>query len=76
MSRTENYYEEVRRNYNVTQCTKCPGVKGICHKNCAYGSGEDKKNCCAMGDDGNCRKCGCNWTVHVNSDIEYVAATR
>ena len=76
MTKTENYYVEERRKYNVTQCTKCSGVDGICHKRCAFGSGEDKKHCCAMDDNGYCTNCKCHWSVHVNSDIEYVPATR
>ena len=47
---TETYQETV--DYNVTQCTKCAGAKGICHKRCRFGNGEDKVNCCAMDDNG------------------------
>lgn len=48
--------------YNVTQCTKCPGVKGICHENCEYDNNEEKEFCEAMDyESGNCFFCGCHW---------------
>lgn len=35
-------------DFNVTQCTICPGIKGICHKKCTKGNGQDKIKCCVM----------------------------
>ena len=68
---TEVYQENV--NFNVTQCTKCSGAAGICHEDCHFGNGEDKVNCCAMDDNGNCTVCPgkCSWQSHVNTNIVF-----
>ncbi len=59
-------------DFNVTQCTICPGVKGICHKKCTRGNGQEKIKCCVMDRKTKiCVKCQHIWSDHVNSAFVY-----
>lgn len=51
---------------HTTTCLIC---NLTCHKNCYYANNEDKKHCCAMDGNGNCRRCekNCIWSQHVNT---------
>ena len=50
---------------HTTTCLRC---NFTCHKDCAYANDNDKRNCCAMGPDGNCTVCTmhCLWSEHRN----------
>lgn len=47
IDKTENFKKTIKKievvkvdvPYNVTQCTICPGIAGICHKKCDFGNG-------------------------------------
>ena len=53
----------------VTNCVTC---NRTCHDNCSYRDDDEKKHCCAMKSDGNCRYCGCHWTIHKNMSFKFV----
>ena len=61
---------------HTTTCLRC---NFTCHQSCAYANDSDKRNCCAMGSDGNCTVCSmhCYWTDHKNLPylIEYEKVT-
>ena len=54
--------EMVRQGPNDTTCDYC---KKRCHLNCAFGDGDDKKNCAVMNSAGFCEKCGHLWSQHI-----------
>ena len=49
--------------------TNCLNCNYTCHDNCAYSNNADKKDCCAMDDDGNCKICPdkCIWSKHIKN---------
>lgn len=55
----------VRVGSNETMCQYC---KNKCHYNCAFGDGEEKKNCVAMNKEKNyfCNECDHVWNQHIN----------
>ena len=67
------YEKRYQKTGNVTQCKNCLGEKGICHRKCRWGDGDDKKNCSAMDKKGKCTVCPnkCDWSDHINSNIYY-----
>lgn len=63
VNKQANY--DVRTGPNHTRCNIC---QQLCHENCAFGDGDDKKNCCMMNSNGHCTKSGCGhfWQSHTN----------
>ena len=66
-------YVKKTADYNVTQCTNCPGEAGICHEKCKFTIVDDKASCVAINKDGYCNRCPkhCHWKDHVNSKEYY-----
>nr|XP_015207678.1 PREDICTED: uncharacterized protein LOC102696357 [Lepisosteus oculatus] len=54
----------------ITNCQVCHFT---CHDSCAYANDKDKKDCCAMGSDGNCTVCPkkCFWSLHSNMKYKW-----
>lgn len=66
VTETKQKKKELPRGQHVTNCTNCHFT---CHDNCAYANDDEKRNCCAMGPDGNCKICPdkCFWKKHANT---------
>ena len=57
---------------HVTNCLTC---NRTCHARCFIANDEDKRHCCAMGDDGYCEFCSCYWDIHKNMKYEFTTKT-
>ncbi|XP_032903584.1 uncharacterized protein LOC116990152 [Amblyraja radiata] len=61
--------------YYITNCQKCFFT---CHFPCGYSNDDDKRECCAMDQQGNCMVCPlkCIWNVHFNQKYKFDYVTK
>lgn len=66
VTETRQNKEELPKGRHVTNCTHCHFT---CHENCVFANDDEKKRCCAMDGDGNCKICPdkCFWQKHANT---------